>query len=287
MPHAIARACLLALALTVTIRGAGAQAGTSPAPSTPVRTVAVTVDDLPFVSRRFAATADQRAMTVRLLAAMRAHGVPAVGFVNEGKLRRRGAVDAGQVGLLRLWLDAGLELGNHTYSHLDLHRVPADSFVQEVVRGDSVTRSLLAPGRPPRWFRHPLLHTGRSVAARATVDSALAARGYAVAPVTLDNYDYLFAAAYDDALGRRDSAAVERLSAAYLAYMEQVVAYYEVQSVRILGREIPQVLLLHANALNADTFDALARMLRARGYAFAPLERVLADSAYRSPDTYV
>jgi len=43
---------------------------------------------------------------------VRKHSVPAVGFVNEGKLfvEGGGAGDVdGRVGLLRMWLDAGLE----------------------------------------------------------------------------------------------------------------------------------------------------------------------------------
>ena len=256
-------------------------------PTTPARVVAVTIDDLPVASRTLVTTAEQRAVTERLLAALRAHDVPAVGFVNEGKLRRGGAIDTGRVALLRLWVRAGMELGNHTYSHRDLHVIGAGEFVRDMQRGDSVTRLVLAEvGRRPRFFRHPMLHTGRSLAARDTVDRALRSRGYAVAPVTIDNYDFQYANAYDNAVARRDSVEARRIAEAYLSYMERIFAFYEQQSVAIAGREIPQVLLLHASALNADTFDRLARMIRGRGYAFAPLGRVIADPVYRSADEY-
>jgi hypothetical protein len=85
-----------------------------------------------------------------------------------------------------------------------------------------------------------------------------------VAPVTVDNYDYMFAAAFDRARVRGDDAGRTKVTAAYLEYMERVVAFYEQQSVAIVGRVIAQTLLLHANALNAATFDDLARMLRRR-----------------------
>ena len=69
--------------------------------------------------------------------------------------------------------------------------------------------------------------------------------------------------------------------------MASVTAFYERQSLAILGREIPQVLLLHANrAQRRDLRRADARLLRGRGYRSVPLEPALADPAYRSPDSY-
>jgi hypothetical protein len=104
--------------------------------------------------------------------------------------------------------------------------------------------------------------------------------------VTIDNSDYTFAAAFDRAQGRGDNDLRARIAAEYLAYMERVVAFYEQQSQAIIGREIAQTLLLHANALNAATFDDLARMLVRRGYRFVTLDDALRDSAYASPDEY-
>ena len=54
-----------------------------------------------------------------------------------------------------------------------------------------------------------------------------------------------------------------------------------------MGREIPQVLLLHATALNASSLDALAGMFKTRGYTFISLDRALEDPVYQSADTYV
>ena len=53
--------------------------------------------------------ASSRTITSKLLTAITAHRIPAVGFVNEGKLRGDGGVDAKRVELLRMWLDAGLD----------------------------------------------------------------------------------------------------------------------------------------------------------------------------------
>ena len=268
-------------------RHVGAQAG-APAEAAS-RRIAITLDDLPVVSPTHRDIEFQERVTDGIVAALRRHRVPAIGFVNENKLEADGAVDPRRVALLRRWLEAGLELGNHGYSHLDLHRVPLDDYRADVLRGERITRALAdAAGRPYRWFRHPFLHTGRDLDTRRTVEAFLETRGLAVAPVTVDNYDYLFAAAYDRAHGSPDADRTrQRIADEYLAYLERVTVYYEQQSRALMGREIPQVLLLHANALNAATLDRLLAMLAGRGYAFAPLDDVVRDAAYGSADDYV
>lgn len=251
------------------------------------RPIAVTIDDLPVASSLAPDPAREEEVTAALLAALARQGIPAVGFVNEAKLAPDGEVDPRRVALLRRWLDAGLELGNHTHSHPDLHEVGREAYEADVLRGERVTRPLVeAAGGRLRFFRHPFLRTGRDLETRRAFEAFLAEHGYRVAPVTIDNYDYRFAAAYDRAASRGDSAAAQRVRAAYLAYMEAVVAYYEAQTEALFGRPIPHVLLLHASALNAASLDDLAGMLRERGYAFAPLERVLEDPAYASEDGY-
>jgi len=266
---------------------ARAQAGRQPRPRPPQREVAVTFDDLPVATRTFVDVAAQERITGALLEAIRRHGIPAVGFVNEVKLVQDGSVDERRVALLRRWVEAGLELGNHTYSHPDLHATPLPAYLREIARGDSVTSTLLRQtGRRSRYFRHPFLHTGRDLATRRAVEQFLAARGYRVAPVTIDNNEYVFAAAYERAVAGGDGRGAGRVASAYLDYMERIVAYYERQSVALLGREIRQVLLLHANLLNADHFGALADVLTRRGYRFVSLDSALADPAYRSEDRY-
>ena len=249
--------------------------------SQPAREVAFTIDDLPWVSAVPRSPNDVETHTKRLLAGLKTHGIPVIGFVNEGKLDRGEGVDARQVALLQRWLDAGFELGNHTYSHRDFHATPLGTFQEEVVRGEPVTTKLL--GKRPRYFRHPMLHTGRSLDDKRGLESFLSTRGYRVAPVTIDNYDYLFARAYDRASGKERARVLD----AYLDYMTAIAAYYEQQSQAIVGREIRQTLLLHANALNADAVDSLAKMFVSRGYTFVTLDRALEDPAYALEDTYV
>lgn len=258
----------------------------APRVAQPARLMAVTIDDLPVGPPRAHSIDEQRRITESLIAVLEKHAVPAIGFVNEDKLEVDGAVDPARVALLERWLDAGFELGNHGYSHLDLHRVDRERWQRDVLRGERVLRPLLAKrDRAPRYFRHPFLHTGRSLEIKAGTERFLADHGYRVAPVTIDNQEWIFGGAYAESADDPDRR--ERLGEAYVDYMLAMVAYYEQQAEAIVGEAIPQVLLIHAYALNADWLDPLLTGIAARGYRFISLDDALEHPAYGSEDTYV
>jgi peptidoglycan/xylan/chitin deacetylase (PgdA/CDA1 family) len=266
---------------------------TTPGTRAAERAVAVTFDDLPATWAGVVANdvASLEKLTRKLLTAVRKYSIPAVGFVNEGKLFVEGAgpgdVD-GRIGLLRVWLDAGLELGNHTYSHRDLNTMPLEQFQADVLRGEAVTRGLLKEkGQILRYFRHPFLHVGSELQKRRAFEAFLSRHGYTVAPVTVDNDDFVYAAAYARALRRGNASAAARIADDYVRYINEVFSFFEGVSRRVTSREIPQILLLHVNSLNADRFDTLAEALRHRGYRFVSVAQALEDPVYRLPDEFV
>jgi len=251
------------------------------------RTVAITIDDLPVVSTR-RDIENRREITKKLLAHIKKAKVPAIGFVNENKLYAGDQRDEKQIDLLRMWLDSGLELGNHTYSHRSLNTIPLSDYQADLLKGEVITRELLARKKKTlRYFRHPYLQTGRSLEVKQQFDAFLANHGYTIAPISIDNADYIFSAAYDKAFDKKDLELMKRVGEAYVPYMESKLDYWERQSTKLFGREISQTLLIHANFINSDYFDDLAAMFRKRGYRFVTLEEALKDDAYRLPDTYV
>ena len=248
--------------------------------------IAITFDDLP-LSASSLPIAEQETITRRLVSALAQRKLPVIGFVNTRKLQVRGRVDGARTALLDHWLDAGFELGNHTFSHPDLHRVGAEAYERDIVAGEAPLRDLLARrGATLRWFRHPFLHTGRTLEVRERITAFLTNRGYAIAPVTIDNGEWIYARAYDLAFAAKKTDVQKKLVASYLDYMTDKVAYFEGQAQKLFERDIRHVLLVHANRLNADAFDALADRLTQRGYRFVSLARALEDPAYRSPDAY-
>lgn len=254
----------------------------------PRREVAITFDDLPGVAllRTQRCNPDAIAtMNAKLLRSISAHHIPALGLVVEGRLceAHRHALP----GLLKMWLDAGLQLGNHSYSHLDLNDTPLATYQQDIVRGETVTRRLLEErGQALKYFRHPFLHAGDNPGTKRALEAFLAGRGYVIAPVTIDNQEWVFAETYARARDRGDSSTANRVGEAYLAYMNEIFDFFEKRSVDVIGREIRQVLLLHANPLNADYLDGLVEMMRRRGYSFISIDQALKDPAYALPDSY-
>ncbi len=252
----------------------------------PERTVAFTFDDLPMSRDGAYGLERMQDVTTRLLGQLTGAGIVAVGFVNEDKLDRGGDRPA-RIALLEQWLDAGMELGNHTYAHVSFWNTPPAEYRRQVLRGERATRALLAErGQEPRYFRHPYLNSGPDLPTKEAFERFLAEHGYQVAPVTVDNLDVTYALAYDKAFQRGDSALMRRIGGAYVEHMRDSFAFSEALSRRVLQREPAQVLMLHANALNADYLDELVAMLKARGYGFVPTEQALRDPAYRSRDTY-
>lgn len=261
----------------------------SVADTPPDRQVAITIDDLPAGAANTMTAASITDMTTQLLATLRQQKIPAVGFVNERKLYYKwGEVDE-RIKALNLWLDAGFELGNHTFGHTSLNRAGLKDFEDSVIQGESVTRLLLAQhnNMKLRYFRHPYLDTGRDLQTRRDAEAFLVARGYRIAPVTIDASDWMFAGIYDDAKKRADTALQLEVVSSYLSYSATVFTYYEKLSRDLIGYEPKQILLLHANQLEAEHIGELLDLLRKRGYRFITLENALSDQAYSLPDTYI
>jgi peptidoglycan-N-acetylglucosamine deacetylase len=252
----------------------------------PARRIVITVDDIP--GRLEKPTLRQfQDINRRIVRALKAEKVPAIGFVNERFLQVDGERDA-RVGILRTWVDGGLTLGNHLYRHLSLSRTPLAKYQADVLRGEVLTRQVLADKNLPLvYFRHPFLHAGPTKQIKQGFEKFLAEHGYKVAPATFDHSDWVFTRVYEAARATRDRKLEKRTRETFLQYFEATCAHFEQVSDELFGRQIPQILVTHANRINADLMPEWLKLLRARGYTFISLDEALADPAYASPDGYV
>jgi peptidoglycan/xylan/chitin deacetylase (PgdA/CDA1 family) len=248
------------------------------------RSVAVTFDDLPVAGTADAAEA--RSINTSILDSLDRHRVPSIGFVIEARVQEIGEVQGKQI--LGQWVERGYDLGNHTFSHTIPDDLTAEQFNDGVITGEpSLATALAKAGKAPRYFRFPESHTGDTKNKHDAIAAFLKKRGYKVAVCTIENQDYAFNAAYLRMLSSRDNASAAKLRTDYLAYTSAEIAYYSGLHQQIFGREIPHVMVLHVNRLNADVLDKLLELFEDKQYRLVTLDVALSDPAYGTPDTFV
>ena len=255
------------------------------------QTVAMTVDDLPYAPGGSKPPGPEEAKTAELINKKLLHAfshthIPVTGFVIEQDVERIGTSTGRKI--LKKWTGPGFDLGNHTYSHADSDTFSDDHFEQEIVRGEITIGPLLqSVSRKPQYFRFPYNHTGDTKEKHDSIAAFLAARGYRLAPCTIDNSDYEFDSAYVLAMKRHDKETAAKLRADYLSYTAAEIDWYSKLDRQVFGYEVPHVMLLHDSQLNADTVSDIIALFEQRGYRFVTLTQALQDPAYATRETYI
>jgi peptidoglycan/xylan/chitin deacetylase (PgdA/CDA1 family) len=252
------------------------------------RQVVLTFDDIPLGQGQPGTRCNERELlrvSRSITAALIEIEAPSAAFLTTGNVcdRLRTPV-LSQV--IETWEHAGAVIGNHGHRHLSLSRVPMAEYTADLALAESLIHQAGGLRSGTRFLRHPFLHVGPDIGTANALTSWLAEHRYTVAPVTIDNNEWIYARAYTVALGRGDSTMLRRLVPAYLAHLDQAFAFAESMSVSVVGEEIPQVLLLHANEINRDHIREVLRVIQRRGYQFIPLEEALAHPAYQRPTYY-
>jgi peptidoglycan-N-acetylglucosamine deacetylase len=243
--------------------------------------VALTFDDLP-LNGGLPLGAKQSDFARATLAVMKKHRVPAsYGFINAVKLERNpdGAL------ALRLWVEAGHPLANHTYDHLDLSKNTAEAFQREILRNEPSLELLMPPGfargkHDWRWFRYPYLHEGDTLEKRRAVRGFLEVHGYRIAQTTLDFEDYLWNSAHARCWAKKDEAAIRWLRESYLATAQSFLPFQRDLSRQVFGRDIHHVLLLHLGSFSSHILPDLLELLESQGFEIVTLEEAQSDPAY-------
>lgn len=250
-----------------------------------LKRVAITIDDLPLNGPGIG-WQRLEAMSRKFTSVIKDRKIPVVGFVNESQLFAEGETDR-RIALLNLWADSGTELANHTFSHISFSDSSLERYQDDFVRGDTVSSVIMKKkGQTVRYFRHPFLHMAPAEETEQAFERFLGARGYRVAPMTIDSVDWMVLTAYIQAKKRKDRELLRRVTADYLNLLDRRIDYSERATESLFGRAVPQVLLLHANELNGDNFAAVLEVMEKRGYRFVSLDEALRDVIYRNPPKY-
>jgi peptidoglycan/xylan/chitin deacetylase (PgdA/CDA1 family) len=243
--------------------------------------ICISVDDLPYITKVFNGSEKGQYITDKILSTFKRYNVFALGSVNSGKFIVNDEIDYTKVNILNQWLDSGMILANHTFSHKDYNKIFLSEFRNDILKGELYLKYIRPQVQNNRkYFRHPLLHRGDTKEKADSLQSFLDSLGYTVAPVTIDNSDYIFSWAYEKALYNKNDSLAKKIGDDYVKYMCDVMDYYESQSISLLGYNVKHILLTHANLLNADYMDALLKMYSEKGYKFISIDEALEDKCF-------
>jgi peptidoglycan-N-acetylglucosamine deacetylase len=245
------------------------------AQQTPAPQVAFTFDDLPAHGPLPPGMA--RPEVVRsILATLKHENMPPIyGFVNGFRMARYPY----QIHILEAWKAPGNPLGNHTWSHPELDKVSATSYIANIARDEPSLRKV-DPQGDWHWFRYPYLEEGDTLAKREAVRSWLFEHHYRIAEVSIDFEDWMWNDAYGRCSAKHDGAAIATLHDTYLATADEYIRVFRQLSHELYGRDIPYVLLLHVGAFDAKMMPELIGLFRQRGFTFITMPQALSDSAY-------
>lgn len=227
--------------------------------------IAITIDDLPFVGeyRNFHLN--------MMIETMKREQVPATGFIIASEVRK----DNWEI--LHKFRDAGFGLGNHTLTHANLGRLSPKAYRREIQEADALLTPVLTQ---PKYFRYPYLSMS-SGKKREDILCFLAKKHYQVAPITVDSKDFAFNQRLFAVPELERRAYLEELKPFYIDFIRQQTLRAEEHNAYHHNTQQAQILLIHANLLNAYVLPDIISMYKEIGYTFVSLEEAL--STFKHP----
>lgn len=241
----------------------------------PAPAIALTFDDMPaHATLPPGATRVQVARDI--IAALKAHGATATGFVNGVLIEREPA----SAPVLDLWRAAGLPLGSHGWSHANLDTLSDAQFAEELARNEPLLKAKMGAG-DWHWFRYPFLSEGgKDAEKRARIRKLLAGHGYKVATVTMDFSDWAYNDTYARCVAKGDAGAIAAMENAWLGAAGANADRSRAMARALYGHDIPYVLLMHLGAFDAHMLPRLLDLYRERGFRFVSVADAERDPHY-------
>ena len=231
--------------------------------------VAVTIDDFPFRGPQFNSE-DQKPLIDKLYDALEQFGIKATGFLNAGRINEHNMEG------LRDYLNRGHDFGNHTYRHSNVDQVGIEAFRADIDSGMVMSQGLINT----RYFRYPYLRRGKTLETRDSIYAHLKSTGYTIAPVSIDNDEWIYNRDYVKAYAQKDHKAMDSIGQAYLNHMKHVSTKYHRTAKELTGRDIRHILLIHANLINAIYLKDLLQWYTDQGWSFITLDEAMLDPIY-------
>jgi peptidoglycan/xylan/chitin deacetylase (PgdA/CDA1 family) len=223
---------------------------------------------------------DARSLNHQLLKALKDNQIKSILFATGSRVDSQEGMN-----LVGQWLELGHQVGNHSYSHLNLHeeQVSLDRYLSDIERNEEVLARL------PSWtrrYRFPYLKEGHTEARRDGVRQWLSAHGYGPGAVSIDASDWYYDQRLRAWMALHPGESPQAFRQPYILHLLDRAGYYAELARKTAGREIDHVLLLHTNTINAMFLDDVIAALRDAGWTFISPEQAYADPVYQeAPDT--
>lgn len=242
------------------------------------KTMAITIDDLPFARHVPVNETEQIRITSDILNALDQHRACCLGFAV-------GSWTANSQGqsLLASFARGEHVVCNHGHFHRALTDMTLGEFEQDLLRSHAQLSRWMGDRR---YFRFPYLRMGRSRTHTARVLAILAKHRYANVPVTIDLEDWRFDDQYRQALLEPTYSGAQRIIQKYSDYIQTTIEYFDTLARLKLRRSPHHLFLLHANRLNGDSLSATLRIIRNNGWDFIHPLDALADPIYAKESKY-
>ncbi|MGQ3891943.1 polysaccharide deacetylase family protein [Legionella sp. CNM-4043-24] len=235
------------------------------------REIALTIDDLPFVgeSKNFHLN--------MIIDTLKEHEVTATGFIIAGNVHKENWP------VLQRFKEAGFALGNHTLTHKNLNQAKTAEYIYEIEESDKRLQPVLTE---PRFFRYPYLAIGTGEK-RDTIRQVLAEKNYRNAPITIDSNDFVFNKLLLTVPEKGRRKFIETLKLAYIDFIWQQTLLAEEKSHYSKKSDQAQILLIHANLLNAYVLPDIINLYQQNGYTFVSLDEALKTRNLAEQDQHV
>lgn len=175
--------------------------------------VAITIDDLPVHGTASGVT--RLEIAKKMSSVLNKHSIKNVyGFINASGINNNDHYNT-----LKLWVDSGQLLGNHTYNHINLDTTHSTDFIREINMNESYLAELMA-NKNYHYFRYPYLHEGNTQEKRDAVRDYLFSQHYKIAQVTMDFADYLWNDSYARCVEKGDTKAIAWLKKSYIEHAD-------------------------------------------------------------------
>lgn len=246
------------------------------------KSISITIDDVPNAKKY-----QKDGHNPKLLNLLDSLDVPFTIFINEDKILQTEEVERNKA-LLESWIknDNAL-LGNHTYSHSRYSEVGWDNFVQDVEKGETLTKQYASTyEKDLTYFRFPFNDMGKDSIQHLQMREYLDSRNYRIAPFTVESSDWMFDYVYQHYVDKGEMEKAETIGKQYVEETLALIGFFDEMASRLYRRPIKHIYLCHDNAINADYLGEIITRLKQGNYEIVSFEKSLTDPIYDQEDRY-